>query len=90
MNEKQLDLMWSFMQIGGWDLKQTNIDVLKESCQYLQSAMTQKTTGQRKNKPNDVDWNDLETHINIIVIETMILYLSGALNKLQYEIGEIQ
>lgn len=79
--QEQFDLMWSFAQMGGWKKEQANIDAIKDSCEFIRKAMVQKTAGQRKEKPNNVDWNDLETHINIIVIETMILYLSGVLDS---------
>ena len=81
--QEQLDMMWSFAQMGGWRKEQANINILKDSCEFIRKAMTQKTAGQRKNIANHVDWNDLETHINIIVIETMILYLSGILDEIE-------
>lgn len=74
------DAMWSFLMLGG---QKTNVPALKEHCEILQRALLQKTAGQRKNLPHDVDWKELDAVINVIVIETMALYLSGDLDKLE-------
>ena len=75
-----LDVMWNFLQMGG---QRANVSALKESCKLLQKVMTQKTAGQRKNKPADVSFNDLDAITNGIVIEAMALYLSGELDKIE-------
>lgn len=75
-----LTTMWSFLQMGG---QKSNVPALKECCETLQKAMTQKTAGQRKNKPSDVNWDELDAVINGIVIEAMALYLSGDLEKME-------
>lgn len=80
---KQFDMMWQFLQFGG---QKSNIPVLKENCEILRKMMMQKTAGQRDNK--DVSFDDLETIINFIVIETMCLYLSGDLDKISTESEE--
>ncbi len=74
------DAMWSFLQMGN---QQPNIEVLKENCELLRRMMMQKTAGQRTNKPNDVPLAELDNICNIIVIETMCLYLSGTLEKIE-------
>lgn len=74
------DMMWNFLQMGS---QKSNIPVLKEHCEMLKKMMTQKTAGQRKNNPNDVDWQYLPTVIDCIVIEAMALYLSGDLDRLE-------
>lgn len=74
-----LSAMWSFLQIGG---QNANIPSLKENCALLQRAMTQKTAGQRKDKPGDVSYDEIDAITNGIVIEAMALYLSGELDKL--------
>lgn len=80
LDEGQLDLMWSFLRIGN---QKPNIPALKELCNQLRQAMIQKTGGQRADDPKEyVPLDDLPTIINCIVIETMALHLSGALDKL--------
>ena len=75
---KQLDMMWSFLMMGQ---QKANITALKENCELLRQAMMQKTGGQQKG----VDFNELETITNCIVIEAMCLYLSGELDKIESE-----
>ena len=72
--------MWSFLQIGN---QKANIPALKEQCRLLQSAMLQKTAGQRTDKPKDINFDDLDAITNGIVIEAMALYLSGTLDRLE-------
>lgn len=77
---KQLDMMWSFLMMGQ---QKANIPALKENCELLRQAMMQKTGGQQGK--GGVDFNDLETITNCIVIEAMCLYLSGELDKIESE-----
>lgn len=45
--------------------------------------LTQKTAGQMKDNPGDADFRELDAVVNSIVVGAMILYLSGALDKLE-------
>lgn len=82
----QLDLMWQFLMMGQ---QRSNIPALKDLCDQLRQLMIQKTAGQRKNDPKShVNINDLGTIVNGIVIETMCLYLSGDLDKLEGGAGD--
>lgn len=74
------DTMWSFLLMGG---QKSDIPALKEHCESLRNAMLQKTAGQRAGKPKDVNFDDVPTLCNCIVIEAMALYLSGDLDKLE-------
>lgn len=74
------DAMWSFLQMGN---QRPNIEALKENCELLRRMMMQKTAGQRANRPNDVSIAELDNICNIIVIETMCLYLSGTLGEIE-------
>lgn len=76
------DTMWAFLQMG-W--QKSNIPALKEHCEMLRKLMTQKTAGQREDKPTDIPFAELDTILNFIVIEAMCLYLSGDLDKLEGE-----
>ena len=75
-----LSSMWGFLQMGA---QKPNIEVLEENCALLQKMMMQKTAGQRKDKPNDISFSELEAVLNAIVIEAMCLWLSGSLEKLK-------
>ena len=77
----QLDAMWNFLQIGS---QKSNIPLLKEYCDELRQLLIQKTAGQRNNdSANYGSFKDVGTIVNIIVMETMCLYLSGDLDKLE-------
>lgn len=43
----------------------------------LRKMMTQKTAGQRKDKPKDLSWDNLERVKVTIICEAMALVLSG-------------
>lgn len=79
INKGQFDTMWDFLQMGK---QEGNPEVLKEYCERLRHMMMQKTAGQRKDKPKDEPLENLSTILNIIIIESMCLYLSGDLDKL--------
>lgn len=77
----QLELMWSFLRMG---CQKANVPALKDLCGQLRQAMIQKTAGQRDDDPDFyTKFEDIGTIINSIVIETMALYLSGELDKLE-------
>ena len=78
--EEPFDVMWSFLQKGGM---KSNIPCLKEHCMMLRQMLMQKTAGQRKDKKNDLPFEQLDTIKNIIVIEAMALVLSGDLDKIE-------
>ena len=83
LDRGQLDLMWSFLQMGNG---KPNIAALKENLDALRQMMIQKTGGQEPyGKSHEIPFDDLGTIINCIVIETMQLYLSGGLDKLEQE-----
>ena len=80
-DKEQLDFMWNFLKMG---IPKSNIPALKKLLDDLRRVMTQKTAGQQPyKKANDIPFEDLGTIVNSIVIETMMLYLSGDLDKLE-------
>lgn len=82
LDRGQLDLMWNFLRFKCGQV--SNIPTLKEHLNQLRQAMLQNTGGQKKyKKAYDVPREDIGTIINCIVIETMQLYLSGDLDKLE-------
>lgn len=70
------NMMFGFMEMGKC---QSNVPLLKENCELLKRAMLQKTAGQKKG----TDWNNLEMIMNTIIIETLILYNNGDLDKIK-------
>ncbi len=74
------DAMWSFLMDHG---QKANISALKEAVYDLIQATTQKDAGQRKGKPKNYDWNNLDMLFMEIVIEATALVLSGELDKLE-------
>lgn len=68
------DMMWSFLSLGG---QKANYPALKDACMQLRKMMMQKTAGQRRDRPKDLRFEDMETLCKIIVCEAMALVLSG-------------
>ena len=82
VKKDSFDTMWAFMMMGA---QKSNVPFLIECCERLKRCMTQKTAGQRADKPSDISFAELDTVMNVIVIEAMCLYLSGDLDKLEGE-----
>lgn len=81
LDKGQLDLMWNFLKMGNGT---PNIKALKEHLDMLRQMMIQKTAGQTAYKKSyEISLEDFGTIVNCIVIETMQLYLSGSLDKLE-------
>lgn len=81
LDEGQLDMMWDFLRMG---YQKPNIPALKENLDAIRQGMIQKTAGQDGYSTDEaISFDDLQTHINCVVIEAMCLYLSGALDKLE-------
>ena len=74
---------WAFLQHGS--VAKPNITALKEAVSDLCRMTMQKTAGQRKNKKNDLSWDNLERVKFTIIAEATLLYLSGKLNELEEE-----
>ena len=76
----QLDVMWQFLQFHGDKPTVKEIEALEENLDSLRVMMVQKNGGQqgRSTKTEGaVDFADMETVLNNIVIETMWIYLGG-------------
>ena len=80
MLENIKDSMWECFRKFG---QKSNIPQLKEYCYQLIQAATQKTAGQRENKPNDFNWRHLDMLLMSIAIEATALVLSGDLDKIE-------
>lgn len=66
------DFMWNFVKDGQ---QEANAEELQELVYSLIQMMTQKTAGQRDDKPNHIDFNRLEMLTWQIVIEATCLVL---------------
>lgn len=87
LDKGQLDFMWNFLRLKCG--QKSNIPLLKQNLDKLRQLMTQKTGGQEPyKKADDVSFEDFGTIINCIVIETMQLYLSGDLDRLEQSLCE--
>ena len=58
-----------------------NYPALKEACMELRQMMLQKTSGQRKDRPKDIPFDNLERVKATIIVEAMALVLSGDLEN---------
>lgn len=78
LENDMIDHMWSFLQMGG--LK-SNYPALNSACMELRQMMMQKTAGQRKDRPQDIPFDNLERVKATIIVEAMALVLSGDLEN---------
>ena len=77
-DSRGFDTMFAFLQMGK---QQANIPVLKKSIQDLIIMMTQKSGGRSK---GDISWEEnFDMTVITIVCESISLYLSGSLDKLE-------
>ena len=83
LDSGQLEMMWSMLKLGGLKASTHDVQAMINSANYIRQALIQKTGGQRSNDPNGyVDFDDLQTHINIIVCGCLSLLESGVMEKL--------
>lgn len=79
-DNRGFDTMWTFLQIGQ---QKSNIPQLKKAIQDLIHMMTQKTAGQKVNTKDISLEQNFDMTIITIVLESVALYLSGDLDKLE-------
>lgn len=60
-----------------------NVEALKEACGDFLQMLQQKTAGQRKDKPKDISWENMERVQATIIIETLALYENGWLDRFE-------
>lgn len=80
----QLDVMWNYLRFKGEGVNIKEVENLEKSLDELRTLMIQKSAGQpnRESKTSGyVEFEDLETVLNNIVIETMWIYLGGGFTK---------
>ena len=79
-NKRGFDTMWTFLQMGQ---QKSNISQLKKTIQDLIQMMTQKTAGQKVNTKDISLEQNFDMTIITIVLESVALYLSGDLDRLE-------
>lgn len=80
----QLELMWDFLKLRKNGCTKWDVEVLKEHLDKIRQALIQKTAGQRKDDgENIIDFSELGTYINFIVIDALVLYIYGGLDILE-------
>lgn len=81
----QLDTMWNFLKLRKQcECTKQDVQLLREHCENIRIALTQKNAGQRKDGAKDcIDFDELGTYINFVVIDALVLYIYGGLDKLE-------
>lgn len=83
LDSGQLEIMWSMLKFGELKASKADVQALMDSTDYIRQALIQKTAGQRNDDAKGyVNFDDLQTHINILVCACLALRESGALEKL--------
>ena len=79
-------MMWQFLQFHGDKPTVKEVEALEENLDNLRVMMVQKNGGQKGRSTKTegaVDFADMETVLNNIVIETMWIYLGGGFKMLK-------
>ena len=85
LDEGQLDAMWNFLKLQRKNTcTKEDVRILKEHLDIIRQAMVQKTAGQRDTGPDTyVDFVDIGTYINFVVIDALQLRIYGGLDVLE-------
>ena len=82
---KRPQTMWSFLKLQPKNTcTKEDVTILKEHLDIIRQAMVQKTAGQRDTDPDTyVDFVEIGTYINFVVIEALQLRIYGGLDALE-------
>lgn len=85
LDEGQLHMMWNFLKLQRKNTcTKEDVRILKEHIDIIRQAMVQKTAGQRDTDPDTyVDFADIGTYINFVVIDALQLRIYGGLDVLE-------
>ena len=85
LDEGQLDAMCNFLKLQRKNTcTKEDVKMLKEHLDIIRQAMVQKTAGQRDKDPAAyVDFVDIGTYINFVVIDVLQLRIYGGLDALE-------
>lgn len=81
------DFMWSMFWMTH-EVQKADIDQLEDDIKTLIKMTTQKTAGQRKDKMQDISWDNLERIQMNIICGATTLYLTGCLDELRKIAGQ--
>lgn len=81
------DFMWSMFWMTH-EVQKADIDQLEDDIKTLIKMTTQKTAGQRKDKMQDISWDNLERVQMNIICGATTLYLTGCLDELRKIAGQ--
>ncbi len=80
-DKRGFDTIFTFLEHGN---QKANISEYKRAIKDLITMMRQKNSGQIKKNKESINWNEnFDMTIITIVCESVALYLSGELNKLE-------
>lgn len=81
----QLDFMWSFIKLQKKNsCTKKDVQNLKRNLDYIREALIQSTGGQKGYAKKDhVNFKDLGTYINFVVLDALQLYIYGGLDLLE-------
>ena len=81
------DLMWNFLKDGQ---QKADLNEMEELAHLLIQAMTQKTAGQRSNKPNDINIDRVDMITWQLAMSAMCLVLDERFPKIKEQLNEIE
>lgn len=81
----QLQTMWNFLKLEKRDTcVKEDVRMLKEHLDVIRQALVQKKSGRRDGDPkNYVDFEDVGTYINFVIVDALQIYLTGGFDKLE-------
>lgn len=86
LDEGQLEIMWNFLKMNPRkDCIKSDVREMKSCLEIIRQALIQKTAGQRSGKqPAEyVNFEDVGTYINNVVVLALWMYVNGGLEKLE-------
>lgn len=88
----QLGFMWDFLKLRKENsCTKEDVRSLKENLDKIRLALVQKTAGQRRgdSESNSVNFGDLGTYVNFVVMDALALYIYGGLDVLENVLPEL-
>ena len=80
----QLDFMWSMMRLRKGGATKNDVQALKGYIDAIRQALIQKTGGeQTQSSTASVAFSDVGTYINMAIVATLWLRITGALDELE-------
>lgn len=87
----QLAFMWNFLKLRKENsCTKEDVRSLKENLDKIRLALVQKTAGQRRgdSESNSVNFGDLGSYVNFVVMDALALYIYGGLDVLENALPE--